>query len=136
MKRGDMNLLDEWQGRQDTLLWADFAGDDPDQEKQILLSKFGLHPMAIQDAQRDRHPPKIEQFDGYVFILLKGLGKETEAFEFETVQIAMFIGKRFLVTRHSGDSPSIEKLWQDVERDPALFAQGTDALALRLSRII
>jgi len=95
-----------------------------------------LHPMAIQDAQRERHPPKLEPFDDHVFILLKGLGKETPDFTFETIQIALFVGKRFLVTRHSDKSPSTDLLWQEVARDQALFLRGTDALALRLSRII
>ena len=136
LKRGAIELLDEWQGRQDTVLWVDFANQEPQQEKRILIERFGLHPMAIQDAQRERHPPKMEPFDDHVFILLKGLGRETPDFTFETIQIAIFVGKRFLVTRHSDNSPSIDRLWQEVERDQTLFARGTDALALRLSRII
>jgi magnesium transporter len=136
LKRGAMQLLDEWQDRQETILWGDFADEDPEQEKRILIERFALHPMAIQDAQRERHPPKLEPFDSHVFILLKGLGKETPDFTFETIQIALFVGKRFLVTRHSDDSPSIDKLWQEVELDQALFSRGPDALALRLSRII
>jgi magnesium transporter len=131
-----MELLDEWQGRQDALLWADFWNEEPEEEKRILTERFGLHPMAIQDAQRKRHPPKLEPFDNHVFILLKGLGKETPDFAFETIQIALFVGKRFLVTRHSDDSPSTNKLWQEVQEDKSPFARGTDALALRLSRIV
>lgn len=136
LKRGAMQLLDEWQVRQDTVLWADFMDEDPEQEKATLIERFGLHPMAVQDAQRQRHPPKLEDFDDHVFILLKGLGKETPDFTFETIQIALFVGKRFLVTRHSDNSPSIDKLWREVERDPQLFVRGPDALALRLSRIV
>ena len=136
LKCGAMELLDEWQGRQDTVLWADFWGEEPEQEKRMLTERFGLHPMAVQDAQRARHPPKLEPFDDHVFILLKGLGKETPDFAFDTIQIALFVGKRFLVTRHSDDSPSTNKLWREAQQDKALFARGPDALALRLSRII
>lgn len=136
LKRGAMHLLDEWRGQQDTILWADFWNDEPEAEKRILIDDFGLHPMAIQDAQRKRHPPKLESFGNHVFILLKGLGKETPDFAFDTIQIALFIGKRFLVTRHSDVSPSTDRLWQEVQEDQVLFARGPDALALRLSRII
>ena len=52
LKCGAMELLDEWQGQQDMLLWADFWDEEPEQEQQILIERFGLHPMAIQDAQR------------------------------------------------------------------------------------
>lgn len=136
LKRGDVRLLDEWRAQQDTVLWADLWGEDPQQEKRVLIQGFGLHPMAVQDAQRERHPPKLEPFDNHVFILLKGLGPDKPDFVFDTIQIAMFVGKRFLITRHADDSPSIDRLWQEVDQDRSLFVRGPDALALRLSRII
>lgn len=135
-KHGAMELLDEWQQQPETLVWADFSGETLDQQKQILIEKFGLHPMAIQDAQRERHPPKLEAFDDHTFILLKGLGKEMVEFEFETIQIAIFVGRRFLVTRHSDHSPSIEKLRSEIEQSQNKFSDGIDVLALRLARII
>ena len=131
-----MELVAEWQNRQGSVLWADFWGEDLEREKQTLIDRFDLHPMAIQDAQRERHPPKLEPFHDHTFILLKGLGKESPDFAFDTIQIAMFVGKHFLVTRHSDHSPSTDKLWDEVQEDRSLFARGPDALALRLSRII
>ena len=136
IKHGDIALLDEWRRYPDSLIWADFSGETLAQQKHILIEKFDIHPMAIQDAQRERHPPKLEAFDDHVFILLKGLGKEMIEFEFETIQIAMFIGERFLVTRHSDHSPSIDKLRSEIDQDHGKFSQGTDVLALRLARII
>ena len=135
-KCGAMELLDEWQRQHDVLLWADFRGEAPEQERRVLMDRFRLHPIAIQDAQRERHPPKLEAFDDHTFILLKGLGRETPDFTFETIQIAVFVGDRFLVTRHSDNSPSIVKLWHEVNEAQSLFARGPDALALRLCRII
>lgn len=136
LKCGAMELLAEWKDHKDTLLWADFWGEDSAQEQHILSETFGLHPMAIQDAQRHRHPPKLEAFDDHTFILLKGLGKEAPDFTFDTIQIALFIGGRFLVTRHSDSSPSTDRLWQETLGEQATFRRGPDALALRLSRII
>jgi magnesium transporter len=133
---GDEDLLAVWQQDKDAILWADFADIAPEIEQRMLIECFGLHPLAIQDAQRSRHQPKIEAFAGHVFILLKGLGPDQPEFEFETIQIAMFIGDRFLVTRHSKLSPSIDRLWQELEKDSSLLAGGPDALALRLSRIL
>jgi len=133
---GNEELLEVWQREPDTIIWADFADNDPGSEKQILVSAFGLHPLAIQDAQRDRHPPKIEAFGNSTFILLKGLGTTTDEFEFATIQVAVFIGQRFLVTRHSGHSRSIDALQKEAERNAGLVAGGPDALALRLFRIM
>jgi magnesium transporter len=135
-RTGNEELLAIWQQQHEALLWADFADNAPETEQQILVKSFGLHPMAIQDAQRNRHPPKIEVFADNVFILLKGLSGAAEGFEFKTIQMAIFIGPRFLVTRRSGESPSIDELWRMLQQDASMFAAGTDALALRLSRIV
>jgi magnesium transporter len=132
---GGEELLAAWRQQPEAVLWADFADNAPEIEQQTLVECFGLHPLAIQDAQRSRHQPKIEVFPDNVFILLKGLGPDAQEFEFETIQIAMFIGDRFLATRHSGPSPSIDRLWQALQENGSLFASGPDALALRLARI-
>ncbi|MBU1690558.1 MAG: magnesium/cobalt transporter CorA [Gammaproteobacteria bacterium] len=132
---GNEDLLSSWQQQPDAIVWADFSDNAPEIEQHVLVETFGLHPLAIQDAQRSRHQPKIEVFPDNVFILLKGLGADTPGFEFETIQIAMFVGDNFLVTRHSGPSTSIDRLWQALQQDHSLFAGGPAALALRLSRI-
>ncbi|HSG75468.1 MAG TPA: magnesium/cobalt transporter CorA [Burkholderiales bacterium] len=132
---GGEELVAQWRERPDGILWADYFDNPPESEQRALVENFGLHPLAIQDAQRRRHQPKFEAFGDHVFILLKGLGPDRDEFEFETIQIAIFIGERFLVTRHSGHSPSIDRLREQLQQDPSLFASGPDALALRLSRI-
>ncbi len=133
---GNEELLSAWQSESDSVIWADFADNEPEAEKQLLMSGFGLHPMAIKDAQRLRHPPKIEAFSDNVLVLLKGLGTSSDDFEFGTIQLALFIGQRFLVTRHSGPSRSIDELRQETVQDKTLLASGADALALRLCRIM
>ena len=133
---GAEDLIAVWQREPDSIIWADFMEYDPEAEKRLLIDRFRLHPLAIQDAQRSRHPPKVEAFSNNVFVLLKGLQGKLEGFEFGTIQLAMFIGDRFFVTRHSGPSPSIAELWAKAERDRSLIAGGPDSLALGLSRIM
>jgi magnesium transporter len=133
---GSEELLAVWRREPDTIIWADFADNEPEAEKQALLSYFDLHPLAIQDAQRNRHPPKIEAFPDSVFILLKGLRTISNEFQFGTIQLALFIGPRFLVTRHSGASPSIEMLREEATKNTEILAGGADMLALRLCRIM
>jgi magnesium transporter len=133
---GNEDLLAAWQREPDTIIWADFAGNDPLAERQVLDSCFGLHRLAINDALNVRHPPKIESFSDSVFILLKGLAAPSDEFEFLTIQLAIFVGRRFLVTRHSAHSPSIDMLQQEAEEDNSLLSGGPDGLALRLCRIM
>ena len=132
---GDASLIEQWRNGTDSLIWIDLFDNEPRTELALLVEHFGLHPLVIHDAQRNRHQPKFEAFSDHTFILLKGLGPDRREFEYETIQIALFVGARFLVTRHSAASTSVDALWQELEQDAALFAHGPAALALRIARI-
>jgi magnesium transporter len=133
---GGEELLSRWQQEADTLIWADLAEEQPIHEQQILKETFGIHALAIQDAQRERHPPKLEAFSDYTFLLFKELSPDVGTFDFATTQLALFVGERFLITRRAGASPSTDKLFQQATADAALLADGAGALAMRLCRTL
>jgi magnesium transporter len=117
-------------------MWIDFSGHDFEAENQLMIETFKLHPLAVQDAQRDRHPPKLEVFDHQTFLLLKGFSADSDKFEFRTLQLALFVGERFFLTRHSPPSPSVNQLHQELCNDPSKFQRGLDSIAMRLCRIL
>ena len=134
--KGNEELLDVWLNDPTKLIWVDLA-NNPLEDEQVLLKKyFNLHPLAIQDAQRDRHPPKLEAFNNHTFILLKGLSADSENIKFSTIQLAIFIGERFMLTRHSDKSPSADRLFAEFENNISNYMQGTDKLAMGLCRIL
>ena len=92
--------------------------------------------MGIQDARQNRHPPKLEAFTDHTLIILKGLPAGLESIESKSIQIAIFIGQRFMVTRHSEKSSEIEALTQELQKSAELFDQGMGAMATRLCRMV
>lgn len=132
---GARELVDAWRQDTDTWIWLDIHDEAADIEASILQDDFAVHPLAIQDAQRSRHPPKIESFAESTFILLKGLSGNAGELRFATYQMAMFVGERFLVTRRSGPSPFTDALYeQAAQPDGAGLADSPSAVALRLCR--
>ena len=118
------------------MIWVDLSDNEKHTEEKLLQTDFGLHVLAIQDAQRDRHPPKVEAFEDYTFILLKDLLTVSENIDSKTMQLALFLGDRFLVTRHSGQSKSIKRLEEILaEQNTANFA-GVSKLAMHLCRLV
>ncbi|GAB1258913.1 magnesium/cobalt transporter CorA [Aurantivibrio plasticivorans] len=93
-------------------LWID-CESIPEKDEKQLLAAFGCHPLAIKDAQRTRHPPKIEHFDDMLFILYRGLVEVKEGLVVEPLQIALFVGDNFIITRHSKPSISIDQWWNN-----------------------
>jgi magnesium transporter len=97
---------------EDENIWVDFLSADKIQERTLLEKKFNISPLAINDAQRDRHPPKFENFKDYKFLLIKAFDAGTKDIDFKILHISFFICKNYLLTIHNGVSPSIESVWK------------------------
>ena len=133
---GDEGLFAEWADNPDLWIWADFYNEELPHEKELFLETFGLHPLVITDAQRDRHPPKLEVFDEYFFLLVQGLDATTTDIDFRTIQIAFFVSNRFLVTRHKFESVSINSAWAEAENGELDMSREPTHVAYRILRRI
>lgn len=106
---GGEELIARWRETTDGRLWIDLQGEPMARERE-LLEAFDCHPMAIDDAHRERHPPKIEEFEGHTLILYRGIASFDAELNYEPQQVAQFLGERFLITLHPGQAQSIERL--------------------------
>jgi len=131
---GDEALLGEWAKSPDVWVWADFDDEESAREAEFFVNNFGLAPLMIADAQRDRHPAKLEAFDDYFFLLMKGLDTATRGIDFGTIQIAMFVGERFLVTRRKARSVSIDSAWADAKAGNLCSSRGPIHAAYQIAR--
>ena len=131
---GDLALLDQVRGEDDGWIWIDLENADAQEESHLLTERFGIHPLAIQDAQRERHPPKVEAFQNYVFLLMKGLTHDTQDIRFRTLQIAAFIGDRFLITRRGLRSVSVDGVWNDALSGEVDAGRGPAHVLYRIAR--
>jgi magnesium transporter len=68
-------------------------------------------------------------FDEYFFLLVQGLDATTKGIDFNTIQLALFVSDRFLLTHRKVESVSTDKAWaearngaSDITLGPAHFA--------------
>jgi magnesium transporter len=64
---------------------------------RILGQRFNLHPLALEDVLDTGQRPKVEQYDDYLFLLVKMLYVDNDK-EIGAEQVSMFLGKTFLIT--------------------------------------
>jgi magnesium transporter len=119
------------------VIWLDLEAEpDAEEEARLLRSEFGIDPIALRDAQRQRHPPKYEAFQNYYFVLLRGLSGESKSIDFQTIQLSLFVGERFVVTRHERPSPSTEAAWKAFAADAELRARGHKVIVPVIGRFV
>ncbi|GGA68622.1 magnesium transporter CorA [Arenimonas soli] len=87
-----------------------------------LQEEFGLHDLAIEDAQHAHQRPKIEAYGNSLFIAVHTAQAQGGKVSFGETH--MFIGPRFLVTVRHGSSLSYNGVRSRVEREPELLALG------------
>ena len=133
---GGVELIERWQTSASASIWVILDGDQSERDSDVLAKRFGIHPLAIADALRDRHPPKIESFTDNTFILLKGLDADSNSLEFGTIQLSIFVGERFVVSRSAKRSVSTERVSAELltADKPSDLVPAT--LALRLCRTV
>lgn len=139
VQTGTEELVRQWQQQPTDFLWLDLhPNEDQPQESAedtAWLREFGVHPLAIQDAQRTRHPPKYEAFTDMLFILLRGVSADSMSIDLKTVPIALFLGKNFLISRHADDAPSVDEYWQQCIDTPAVIPNDRSLIGLQIGAL-
>ena len=104
-------------------LWADVV-KPTEEDFRVLSEVFKFHPLSVEDARSSLQFPKVEPYPGYLYLVLHGIDLRKGQTQFATRDIDFFLGRRFLVTVHDGDSRSIERFREVCDRHDRVMAEG------------
>ncbi len=109
--------------KQETVLvWVDALNPSAHELAQIG-EEFGLHPLALEDAEHAHQRPKIQDYDGHVFVVAYGAAMN-EAGGVALLELSMFVSARFVVTiRHSADL-TLDVARQRLDNTPEMVRNG------------
>jgi magnesium transporter len=108
------------------LRWIDLEAQDAPQ-LAVLAERFKFHPLTIEDCAHFDQRPKLEGYDGYLFLVTHGFHMPKQhAEEIESLELHTFMGDRYLVTVHARRIPALEAVWVRVVGDGALMKRGVD----------
>ena len=114
----------------EVILWVDLA-EPTEQEGRILGDVFRFHPLSVEDALSAIHHPKVEPYDGYLYVILHGIDFQQRKHKFATRDVDFFLGRNFLVTVHDGRSRSIGTI-KEICAQHGILAEGPVALMHRI----
>jgi magnesium transporter len=111
------------------LLWVDI--DSSSRHQHALLEKvFGFHHLAIEDTLNPQSRVKIEEFEGYLFIIVRAVTLYTETehdpYDLDTRDLYFFLGPNYLVTVHDGPAPAVSAVSDRLLRTPDPLARGVE----------
>jgi magnesium transporter len=97
------------------VVWADVS-DPTSHDFEELAEEFGFHHLSIEDCQNEHQRPKVEEYDGYYFIVLYEAELVGPKDRLELRELNIFLGKNYLVTVHSRPIRAIataSRLWHE-----------------------
>ena len=114
--------------RPDARVWVDLSAPVGEVENAILRDVFKFHPLAIEDCLGTRAHPKVDEYEGYLYLITHGLSAGANADIAEPVELDAFLGPNFLVTHHAVASRSVAAVTEQVTRTGILLQQGATAV--------
>ena len=82
----------------ETVTWVHIEGLHDTGLIESIGRHFDIHPLVLEDILNTHQRPKFEDFEDYLFIVLKGLSLETGGFTVHYEQISILVMKKFVFT--------------------------------------
>ncbi|MCG6498340.1 magnesium and cobalt transport protein CorA [Kitasatospora sp. A2-31] len=97
-----------------------------EEELAKVRESFGLHELAVEDAQAYHLRPKAEQYeDGTELIILRTARYDDEREEVDTGEISVFLAEHFVITVRQGVASELAGARSRLERRPELLRTGS-----------
>jgi magnesium transporter len=104
--------------------WVDMESPT-EADEQVLLDVFHFHPLTVEDCRENRHYPKIEEFEGYLYFIVHGVTADTNSASFNTIELDGFLGSNYVITYHHDYFRSIANVKQLLRTSPVACQRGT-----------
>jgi magnesium transporter len=81
-----------------------------EESDRIFKEIYNLHPLAIEDAIKDMHLPKLDDYGNYLYLVFHTLVQGDERMDIHTEELDVILGTNYLITMHEDARASIAKL--------------------------
>ncbi|CAA9390299.1 MAG: Magnesium and cobalt transport protein CorA [uncultured Pseudonocardia sp.] len=110
-----------------TFVWLDLREPD-ERAMQAVARRYGLHPLAVEDALFGHQRPKLERFGDMTFVVLRTARFVDRGSSVEAGELMLFVGMDFVITVRHGFDPGLSDVRAELEARPAILQVGPTAV--------
>ncbi len=85
-------------GDKSRVTWIDINGYQDVKDLESLGECFHLHPLVLEDILYNDQRPKLDEYDDYLFIIVKMLHHDDTTYEVVTEQISIILGDNYVIS--------------------------------------
>lgn len=93
-------------------------------ELKVLIDRFGLHPLAVEDVRAQRQLPKLEIYGDQLFIVARTAARKGE--ELLHGEVHIFVGRDHILCIRHGVARDMHPVRNILEATPAMLRHGPD----------
>lgn len=117
-------------------VWVDVEDREPTvggSAETLLREVFRFHPLAVEDALRETHVPKVDDWGDHLYVVFHSIDFDPETDHIRLHELDIFLGRNYLVTYHAEPLAFLEHARRNIERDPENgLRRGADHLLYHL----
>ncbi len=118
------------------IIWVDFQAAKEEETREVetwLHQVFPFHHLAVEDALRETHVPKVDDWGTYLYIVFRVPRIDPGSDALEMQELDAFLGPNYLVTFHVAPLEILDAERASIARDPRdRLRHGPDHLLFRL----
>ena len=111
----DLDHTQDWTFGEDDFVWIGLV-EPRERELRLLAKRFGLHPLAVDDALSEHRLPKLETYGDQLFIVARTASLQDQ--EITYGETAIFVGRHFIITVRHGSVRTHVDLRHQLEAFP------------------
>lgn len=112
-------------------IWLDVQNQNKE-EVEWLGHVFNFHPLALEDCIHLNQRSKLEEYDGYIFLVLHLCRLENDK-RIEADELHIFLGLRFIVSVHDKLMEIVDNCLKRCKDEPQTLEKGCDFILYMLS---
>ncbi|MBI2383733.1 MAG: magnesium/cobalt transporter CorA [Gammaproteobacteria bacterium] len=117
------NRISDYVRRPDCFVWVALR-DATAGELEQMREQFGLHPLAVEDANHGHQRPKIEEYGDSLFAVLHMIEPQPGG-ELKVGEAAIFVGRNYVLAVRRGAEKGFQEVRARSEREPELLRNGS-----------
>lgn len=110
--------------------WVNITGLHQVDIFESFEKMFGIHPLTLEDVLNVNQRPKFDDYDNYLFVVLRMLSLKQETNEIDNEQLSLIITKEFVFTFQEKEGDVLDNLRNRIKNNKNRIRRlGTDYLA-------
>ena len=117
IQNADIKKCLELGKKKSSVTWINIYGLEDTKTLESLAEKFGLHPLVIEDILQTDQRPKVEDYDSYIYTVVRMLDFNEKKMRIENEQVSIILSDSFVISVQEKQGDIFDRIRDSIRKD-------------------